>query len=205
MPKVDNSYLEQRRAHILKAAKACFVKNGFHKTTMRDIMKKSDLSSGAVYRYYKSKEDIIEAIAYQTLEANIAVIDDVRKKGNTRNQIETLVDRFFSMLENPEEKFTSIDVELWGEARRNKKVRDILVKSIGAHHAEFVKIILQAQAGGEIHRNVDPGSLASVMIALFQGAIVQIRVGRNLDLWKYTACVKEMLATMLIDKEEVTA
>ncbi|MDH5637344.1 MAG: TetR/AcrR family transcriptional regulator [Nitrospinota bacterium] len=205
MPKVDKAYLEQRRAQILKSAKACFAKNGFHKTTMRDIMKKSNLSSGALYRYFKSKEDIIEAIALQTLEANIATIDDAKRKGNARSQIETLADRFFSLLEKPEEKFTSVDVELWGEASRNKKVKNILVKSIGAHHAEFVKIILQAQANGEIRRNVDPESMASVMIALFQGAIVQMRVGGNLDLWKYVACVKEMLATLLINEEEVNA
>jgi len=205
MPKVDESYLEQRRAQILKSALECFAANGFHKTTMRDIQKKSNLSAGAVYRYFSSKEDIIQAIAMQTLEANISIIDDARGKGSARARMETLADRFFSMLEKPDGKYVSIDVELWGEAGRNEKVRNILAKSMEAHHAEFVKIIRQAQADGEILPDVNPKAVASIMIALFQGAIVQMKIGTSLDLWTYVACVKDMLAGIMINKKDLTA
>ena len=37
MPRVDDSYLESRRRHIMDAAVACFAREGFHRTTMQDI------------------------------------------------------------------------------------------------------------------------------------------------------------------------
>ncbi|MFD0852046.1 TetR/AcrR family transcriptional regulator, partial [Actinomadura adrarensis] len=62
MPKVSDEHLEQRRRQILDAAQRCFIRKGVHATSMQDIMAESELSAGAVYRYFKSKTDIIAAI-----------------------------------------------------------------------------------------------------------------------------------------------
>jgi AcrR family transcriptional regulator len=62
MPKVSEEHLEQRRRQILDAARRCFIRQGVHATSMQDIMAESQLSAGAVYRYFKSKNDIIAAI-----------------------------------------------------------------------------------------------------------------------------------------------
>jgi AcrR family transcriptional regulator len=59
MPKVLPEYLELRRQQILDAAAACFSRRGFHQTTMHDICGEAELSPGAVYRYFSSKEEII--------------------------------------------------------------------------------------------------------------------------------------------------
>jgi len=63
MPKVSQTYLDSRRAEILDAALECFSREGFHRTTMQDIVEQSGLSPGAIYNYFASKEEIIEAIA----------------------------------------------------------------------------------------------------------------------------------------------
>src|SRR3954453_11594943 len=62
MPKVLPEYLETRRREILDAAAACFARRGFHQTTMQDICEETRLSPGAIYRYFASKEEIIEAM-----------------------------------------------------------------------------------------------------------------------------------------------
>ena len=61
MPKVSQAHLDARRAQILEAALTCFARNGFHRTTMQEIVKQSRLSPGAIYNYFASKEQIIEA------------------------------------------------------------------------------------------------------------------------------------------------
>ncbi len=48
---------------FLRAAVVCFAREGFHRTTIQDIVHESKLSPGAIYRYFASKEDIIVAIA----------------------------------------------------------------------------------------------------------------------------------------------
>ncbi len=63
MPKVSEDHLEQRRQQILDAARRCFGRKGFHRTSMQDVFAESGLSAGAVYRYFKSKDDIVRAIA----------------------------------------------------------------------------------------------------------------------------------------------
>ncbi|WP_067479902.1 TetR/AcrR family transcriptional regulator [Actinomadura hibisca] len=62
MPRVSEEHLERRRQQILDAARVCFIRKGVHETSMQDIFAESGLSAGAVYRYFKSKNEIIGAI-----------------------------------------------------------------------------------------------------------------------------------------------
>ncbi|HEY0718123.1 MAG TPA: helix-turn-helix domain-containing protein, partial [Streptosporangiaceae bacterium] len=52
MPKVTQQYRDARRDQILSAARRCFLRDGFHVTSMQDLFAESGLSSGAVYRYF---------------------------------------------------------------------------------------------------------------------------------------------------------
>jgi len=56
MPRVSDEYMARRRGEILEAAKACFAREGFHATSMRDIYRECGLSPGAVYNHFASKE-----------------------------------------------------------------------------------------------------------------------------------------------------
>ena len=49
---------ENRKNQILNAAFEVFVKKGYAKTTMDDIVLSSNLSKGALYHYYKSKKEL---------------------------------------------------------------------------------------------------------------------------------------------------
>jgi len=59
MPRVSATHRQQ----ILDAAQACFRRNGFHMTSMQDVIAEAGLSVGAVYRDFKGKNEIVEAIA----------------------------------------------------------------------------------------------------------------------------------------------
>jgi AcrR family transcriptional regulator len=77
MPRVSPEHLQARRQQILDAARRCFVRNGFHATSMQDVFAEAGLSAGATYRYFRSKEDIVEAIAADMLGRMGAVFDSV--------------------------------------------------------------------------------------------------------------------------------
>src|SRR3954462_3215845 len=62
MPKVTEEHVDARRRQILSAALRCFARAGFHRTTMQDIFREADLSPGAVYSYFKGKDELIGAI-----------------------------------------------------------------------------------------------------------------------------------------------
>ena len=69
MPRVTEEHRAGRRAEILTAAARLFAANGFHATSMADIISESGLSAGAVYRYFRSKEELIAAVAETALSA----------------------------------------------------------------------------------------------------------------------------------------
>ncbi len=49
MPRVTLEHTAARRIQILEAARVCFIRDGFHATSMQDIQRESGLSAGAIY------------------------------------------------------------------------------------------------------------------------------------------------------------
>jgi AcrR family transcriptional regulator len=59
---LKNNLKDNTKIHILEAALHVFVKSGYAKTTMDDIVTKSGHSKGAIYHYYSSKKDLFLAL-----------------------------------------------------------------------------------------------------------------------------------------------
>jgi len=51
------------RTAILEAARAVFVELGYGQTTVRDIIRGTGLASGTFYNYFRSKEEVFEALS----------------------------------------------------------------------------------------------------------------------------------------------
>ncbi|SNQ52119.1 TetR family transcriptional regulator [Frankia canadensis] len=66
MPRVSQDHLDARRQQIIDAARARFATHGFAGTSMPDVAEASGLSIGAIYRYFKGKDEIVAAICEQT-------------------------------------------------------------------------------------------------------------------------------------------
>jgi len=61
-----NKYPEVTGARILEAATKLFLTKGYEKTTIQDIVDElGDLTRGAVYHHFKSKDEIIDAVSDQ--------------------------------------------------------------------------------------------------------------------------------------------
>jgi len=60
--KREQTKLTNRRA-ILDAAREVFGEMGYETATVRDIIRRTSLSVGAFYNYYRSKEEVYEALA----------------------------------------------------------------------------------------------------------------------------------------------
>lgn len=69
MPKVSQAHLDARRQQIVDAARTRFAEVGFARTSMPDIVRASGLSTGAIYRYFKSKDEIVAAICEESSQA----------------------------------------------------------------------------------------------------------------------------------------
>ncbi len=51
-----------RREELIDCAQRLFLSRGYEKTTINDVIAATDLSKGAFYHHFRSKEDLLEAI-----------------------------------------------------------------------------------------------------------------------------------------------
>ena len=68
------------RDAILLAAKRVFASAGFEATTVRDIIRETKLASGTFYNYFKSKEEVFDAIADESAKSFRHRLKDVRQQ-----------------------------------------------------------------------------------------------------------------------------
>src|SRR3990172_676413 len=99
MPKVTQAHIDARRQQILDAARACFGRRGFHQTTTQEICREAGLSPGALYGYFRSKEEIIEAMGEETRRRNAALIETIKEGADTFQALDLLASAFFRELD----------------------------------------------------------------------------------------------------------
>lgn len=199
MPKVTEQHIEARRNQVLCAASTCFARNGFHHTSMQDICQEADLSPGAVYRYFASKEDIIGALGDHSLARINEMIEAVKDRGDTLQVMDSLADVAFSRLDEPEmvEK-CSLDIELWSEALRNPRAMETLRRILDALRDSFTEIVKSGQRRGEITRSVEAEAVAQLMISSFDGLVLQKAADRSVDTKAYVKALKRMMAGLYV-------
>src|SRR3984957_14060186 len=120
MPKVTDQYRDARRDQILSAARRCFLRDGFHATSMQDLFAEAGLSSGAVYSYFASKDDVIAAIAEENMRDVVAMIQDIATQRPARPVGAVLADVMEMVhAKDTQDGLGKLTVIVWSEAARN--------------------------------------------------------------------------------------
>jgi len=139
---------EDTRARIIETAEVLFRRLGFAKTAVADIAAELDMSPANVYRFFPSKNAIVEAICRRFL----AEIDDkawavARAKGSASNRLERLILEILSyhkenvLAEQRVNDLVLAAIELsWDAIRAHKEVMRTVVEVIlrdGIEAGEF--------------------------------------------------------------------
>jgi AcrR family transcriptional regulator len=87
------------KAKFMKMAYDCFSRYGFKKTTMDDIARAAGKAKSSLYYYFKSKEEIIEAIAANEIEAiNSEIKNAVNNEADPKKKLAVyIITRFHSV------------------------------------------------------------------------------------------------------------
>lgn len=86
---------------IICSARELFVKNGYHNTNMPEITKHAEISTGAIYHYFKGKEVLakeIHDISVEILKNNFE--SKIKIYRSTRDKINSFVELMFEWTEN---------------------------------------------------------------------------------------------------------
>jgi AcrR family transcriptional regulator len=200
MPKVSQEHLDARRSQIVDAAIACFARDGFHRATMQDICREARLSPGAVYRYFSSKDEIVEAIADERHAREAGFIGQAEEAGGGIEGLRALGRAFFSSLADPDERRRRLlGVQVWAEALRNPAVHALVMRGTDRQRAEIAKLVREAQERGELAPGLDPDAVSRVMTALFQGFVLQQAWDASADVAAYLETVEAMVDALLAE------
>ncbi|WP_067135692.1 TetR/AcrR family transcriptional regulator [Microtetraspora malaysiensis] len=125
MPQVTPEYLAQRRASILDAAAHCFAAKGFHATSMPDICSQAGMSAGGVYRYFASKEELIEELA-DTVMVPVLHVLRAALDANPVPQPAEVIDLIHDTLlvDSPPLPSAALMLQVWCEVVRNPRVHE---------------------------------------------------------------------------------
>ena len=194
MPKVSQAHLDARRRQILDAAIECFAREGFHQTIMQDIVTQSALSPGAIYTYFKSKEDIIEAIAHERNGRERDLIIAAQQTDNGAVFHRLIHDFFAMLLADPEErKLRRVGIQAWAEALRSPPILEIVRRGVNEPLALLTEMVTQAQQDHEISTNLSSEAVARVMIAIFQGFLLQQAWDDEVEVAPYIEVVEAII------------
>jgi AcrR family transcriptional regulator len=160
----------------MKAALGVFARNGYERATVDEIVREAGFSKGAFYVHFEAKEDIFwemleERLAHQqtafreALDINLPVAQN----------IETILRSLFALAED-DPLWSALFMEFVAHAARNAKIRDKLGGMYRSWRAFAVEILQAGQEAGLVRKNVEPELLASAIIAVIEGSIMQSRL-----------------------------
>jgi AcrR family transcriptional regulator len=192
-PKVPEAYLQARRTEILEAAVKCFMEKGFHNTTMQDIYSVTNLSPGAVYNYFSSKEDIVVTALKAFHDWSFSSLGQLI----TKNPDESLINviRFWLSIikQNDVSQSISIQLDFYSEATRNSRVREAVLKTQDATHVKLIEVIKQNQRAGTINAKLNPLAIARAIMGMVFGMGIHKMLDPEVDLDIYGQVIESMI------------
>ena len=169
MPRPDVS--EERRNQILDAASRVFAKLGFQQARMDDIVKESGLSKGALYWYFKSKDEIVMAILSSLFERELTDLRTLLDADGPASErlIEGIRREAADLKRMP--LFMPLAYEFYAQSFRSKAVRQALKRYLHGYFDIITPLIQQGIDRGEFRPvNVQEATIA--MGSLIEGTLL---------------------------------
>jgi AcrR family transcriptional regulator len=171
----------ERRAQIIEAALACFMRKGFNNTTMDDIVTESGLSKGSLYWYFNSKDELFAAALTSLFvhvgEETVAAVeqcttasDKLLALGQAATHVSRLIEGYFGLF-----------LEFWASSLQREETGRFWLDLLEQYKDIVVEIIEQGVRDGEF-KPVDAEALVWALLAAYDGLAAYSMFMPDLDL-----------------------
>jgi AcrR family transcriptional regulator len=199
-PKLKPEILEQRKLQILEAALTCFARKGYHQTTIDEIVEEAGLSKGGLYWHFSSKKELfLEIFEYMTADTEALLSDAVPAGGSAKEALIAVLHSFIALVTDDDlQELMWLLMDVWTQNRQDPEVNEVAIAMYRRFRQPLVQIIEQGVATGEF-RPVDAGALAGIIIAIFDGLMVQWTIdGQTVDWDRATSTLLDTLVAGLL-------
>jgi len=182
---------EVTRSAILDGAARAFDAEGYHGTSLGDIVKEAGVTKGALYFHFGSKEELAQALVDEQFSA-LESVTDTPKPG-----VQTVIDIVHTMA-----RLLVADVRVRAGIRLviDQSSKAGLVSEPYTRWIElFRECLVQAQQRGDVKADLDPGRVARLIVGSWTGMQLssQVLSGRA-DLTEETTLMWEMLLPSIV-------
>jgi TetR/AcrR family transcriptional repressor of uid operon len=186
---------DQQTQRILEAAKACFVRSGFQGASMHQICAEAGMSPGALYRYFPSKEAIVEAICEADRREDAEIFEVVLQ---TPDVVEGIVMGAMAHIRHIHENgAAALFAEICAEAMRNQAIENTCMKNMQQVQDMFRDYLGKAKERGEIDPPVELDVLLPTLMAVAHGMALNDLPSMGVPLEKLEILVRATVEGML--------
>lgn len=178
MPKVTQEHRDARRRQILAAAREAFAAKGFAQTSTGEIVAASGLSTGAVYSYFPSKNDLVAAVCEDAVD-HLIDLDSIRDAGE-------LLDR----LRARHGGHARLMAQIWAEAAVSPDLAAQIRAQLTKDHEKVTDLIRRDRGLPEA---TDPAGVAGALLAMLTGYSQRLAIGQDID----SAAFRQALQALL--------
>ncbi len=182
MTKVTQAHVDARAAAIRKAAGFVFARRGVEAATMQEIAAAAGLSTGAIYRYFPGKEDLMAATFEEARETTRRVFETAAVASSS--PLEVLIEvgkRSMDELLKVDGACLDMEMTLAG-ARTGGRVRQLTSDFRLAVTDMIESLVVAAQQAGEVDPALDPRCLSIILNAYVLGmSTLSLQIGEEID------------------------
>jgi AcrR family transcriptional regulator len=175
MPRISEETWQQRRRHVLTSAWGCFSREGFHATSMDQVIAATGMSSSAVYRYFRSKDELIDATVDEALglsEELFGGLLDAEPVPGPAETLAALVATVRERGEGPDYDLSRLAMQAWTEALRRPHLADRVATYYATVRRHLEELARRWRAAGQVAPDADPHDVARLVVTLMPGLIV---------------------------------
>lgn len=177
LPRVVPEYKEEAKSRILEAANQLFAEKGYRQATMEDVAKRINVSKGALYLYFASKEELFEAICRSEPLALKNILyesfsEDIDPLESASIFFDKMMGRYGSAM--------GLSFEIFSEASHNPTLKRILKKTQDEYVQVLENFLTLTQKKGQVNSHVDLQAVTYASIALWNGIETLVVSGLSL-------------------------
>jgi AcrR family transcriptional regulator len=165
-PQEDKKKVEDKKAEILKCARALFSANGFKDTNVSDITKMAGIAAGTFYLYYPSKDKLfMDLFLEENVKLKRSILEAVDPNGDPFSVIQELMRR------NMEGMAANPILKEWYNKDVFAKIEEKYREENGLEHVDFmyqsyIEIVKKWQAEGKLRADIDSEMIMAIFTSI---------------------------------------
>lgn len=159
------------RERLIQAAMVVFAREGLHKATTRAIAEEAEVSEVTLFRHFKSKEGLLQAVIAESFRGHTEVgLDESKWEGGLKKGLMHFAMTVYSSMLRDEAFIRT----MIGEAKRHPDhAEKVIFETVKPARVRFIANLEKARKAGQVRKGLDLELAAETFISMLLGGMLK--------------------------------